>query len=113
MDIQAICRDVHGHENIKYIKDVSIHEINIYCRYNDVNSITGNATDPEDCIYFLNFALVCNVSKRSLIAKDQLIIPLKRETDPRVILDIILQEIDKVGDNGTLLLNDVIGDYII
>lgn len=113
MNIRAICRNAYGHENVRYAKDVSIHRVNIYCKYGEVNCITDMVNDPEDYIYYLDFTLMYNANKRSLIAKDHFVVPLIKECDPKVILDTILQEMDTLDANGTLSLNDIIGDYII
>lgn len=113
MNIRAVCRNAYGHENVRYAKDVSIHRVNIYCKYGEVNSITDMVKDPEDYIYYLDFTLMYNANKRSLIAKDHFVVPLIKDSDPNVILDTILQELDSLDVNETLSLNDIIGDYII
>jgi len=64
-------------------------------------------------VYYLDFTLMYNAHKRSLIAKDHFVVPLIKECDPKVILDTILQEMNTLNVNGTLSLNDIIGDYII
>ena len=113
MNIRAICRNTYGHENVRYAKDVSIHRVNIYCKYGEVNCITDMVKYPEDYIYYLDFTLMYNANKRSLIAKDHFVVPLIKECDPKVILDTILQELDNLDVNETLSLNDIIGDFII
>lgn len=113
MNIRATCRNAYGHESVRYAKDVSIHQVNIYCQYGKVNSITDMVKDPEDRIHYLDFTLMYNAHNRSLIAKNHFIIPLIKDCNPDMVLDTILQEIDKLGANGTLALNDIIGDYII
>lgn len=113
MNIRAVGRNMYGHEIVKFAKDVSIHRVNIYCKYNGVNSITETVNYPEDHIYYLDFTLIYNAHKRSLIAKDHFVVPLIKECDPKAILDTILHEMDKLDVNGTLSLNDIIGGYII